>query len=412
VRIPSWLGAAGVLHSEAVYIGADRFHHHTTLLAFRRRTIHIPQRTPHRHRYSQVILMSAFTVKDVARPLTTDIDSGSRYDVREADGIIFSSVTAAQDALKSSPPSGFSDFERDQLINVIGGFSQAHRSIRMLLGGSQGPWAVDALAIARLQLETLYNLCFLLQSPENIRLFMKASWKKKYTRFLLERAETIHLPRFADFTERTGPEMLENLRTACFVTEEERRTINDDELGAPFGPTAQRVEIPPFPTPAKVIKRLPDGAQRDLLKRLYFEYQFLCSFAHGDPEVSLFRAISDTRSVARHLMPPEKIQDFYQRQVLEPPIAYSALSSLQAATEIAALYAGDIELMVKVSQGWTMLLKYHQLAAPMWEIRSQALINTVAFSDLSDSQFRYTLSPTPNAGCTQKDEDEETFQEG
>jgi len=44
VRIPSWLGAAGALHSEAVYIGADRFHHHTILLAFRRRTIHIPQR--------------------------------------------------------------------------------------------------------------------------------------------------------------------------------------------------------------------------------------------------------------------------------------------------------------------------------------------------------------------------------
>ena len=138
--------------------------------------------------------MTDFNVKDVARPQTIDIDLNARYDVREADAIIFSSVTAAQDALRSAPPLGFSEFERDQIVNAIAGFSHAHRSIRMLLGGSQGPWAVDALAIARLQLETLYTLCFLLESPENIRLFMKTSWKKKYTRFLLQRAETLHFP--------------------------------------------------------------------------------------------------------------------------------------------------------------------------------------------------------------------------
>jgi len=44
VRIPSWLGAVGPLHSEAVYIGADRFRYQTVSLAIRRRTIHIPQK--------------------------------------------------------------------------------------------------------------------------------------------------------------------------------------------------------------------------------------------------------------------------------------------------------------------------------------------------------------------------------
>ncbi len=29
MRIPSWLGAVGPLHSEAVYIGADRFRYQT-----------------------------------------------------------------------------------------------------------------------------------------------------------------------------------------------------------------------------------------------------------------------------------------------------------------------------------------------------------------------------------------------
>jgi hypothetical protein len=40
VRIPSWLEADPALHSEAVYIEADRFLHQKILLAIGRRTIH------------------------------------------------------------------------------------------------------------------------------------------------------------------------------------------------------------------------------------------------------------------------------------------------------------------------------------------------------------------------------------
>ena len=64
--------------------------------------------------------MPNFTVKDVARLQTIDIDVDAGYDVKEADAIIFSSVVAAQDAVKNAPPSGFSDFERDHIVNTIG----------------------------------------------------------------------------------------------------------------------------------------------------------------------------------------------------------------------------------------------------------------------------------------------------
>jgi len=40
VRIPSWLEADPALHSEAVYIEADRSFHQKILLAIGRRTIH------------------------------------------------------------------------------------------------------------------------------------------------------------------------------------------------------------------------------------------------------------------------------------------------------------------------------------------------------------------------------------
>ena len=44
MRIPSWLGAEGQLHSEAVYIGADRFRYRTVSLAIKA-TIHTPSAT-------------------------------------------------------------------------------------------------------------------------------------------------------------------------------------------------------------------------------------------------------------------------------------------------------------------------------------------------------------------------------
>ena len=133
----------------------------------------------------------------------------------------------------------------------------------MLLGGPQGPWAVNALTLARLQLETFYTLCFILQKPENVRLFVKALWKKKYTRFLLQRAETIHFQRFAEFTHETGPEALEHLRVASFVTEEERRTIDDAELGPSFiGPIEKPIVIPRLPGPSGIIEGLPMGHKK------------------------------------------------------------------------------------------------------------------------------------------------------
>jgi len=74
-----------------------------------------------------------------------------------------------------------------------------------------------------------------------------------------------------------------------------------------------------------------------MLSRLYPEYQFLCSFAEGDPEALFFRAVSDSRSPFRKFLSTADIEDFYQRQILEPPVTYSASSAVQAATDVAAI---------------------------------------------------------------------------
>jgi hypothetical protein len=321
--------------------------------------------------------MSKLPVHKIKHVLNDDIDTTQQVDVNDIDLHVYRCIEAAKDALRSSLPSGYSEFERDQLLNVVDGLRHSHASIRKLLSGKQSPMAVDALAISRLQLETLYNFCFLVQSPENVRLFLKNGWKKKYVRFLLEREECVNLPRFENFLQILSQPALDGLQRLSSVSDEERRTIEMDELGPPFGPMPTRVIIGNFPTPMKVIEKLDSAPQGRMLKRLYPEYQFLCSFAHGDSESILLRIVSNDRSVASQVMSTGEIKDVYQRQVLEPPVVYSALSSIQVATEVAAMYPNEIELLAKLAKAWMFLLKAQLLARPIWDLRAKHVLPVI-----------------------------------
>jgi hypothetical protein len=316
-------------------------------------------------------------VKDVAESPDQDINLSDQVDARKLDAFVFTCVAEAKEALKNSSLQGYSDFDRDRLMDFMEGFRQSHLAMRKIIAGEQGGWAVDALVIARLQLESVYTLCYLLECPANVVLFLKNGWKKKYVRFLLEREERKTLPRFQEYLDGTAPKLLENLRKACSVTDEEKLTIELEELKGTTGTGTSLVRIEKFPTPMGVIDRIAHPERRRLLKRLYPEYQYLCSFAHGDAEASMFRTLSDTRSPARHVMSSEATKDFYQRQVIEPPVLYSALCSVQAATEIADLFRTNVELMVKVSEAWSTLANVHFLSRTLWNLRAKQVVPSI-----------------------------------
>jgi len=105
-----------------------------------------------------------------------------------------------------------------------------------------------------------------------------------------------------------------------------------------------------------------------MLARLNSEYEFLCSFAHGDAESVLYRTVADRRSVFHSLHTTGKIEKFYQEHVLEPPVLYSAISSILVATEVAAAFPSEIELKAKLIEAWGFLTRVSLLAATTWEI--------------------------------------------
>jgi hypothetical protein len=171
--------------------------------------------------------------------------------------------------------------------------------------------------------------------------------------------------------------MIGNLQQVSGVSDDERKTIDIEELGVTFSPMPTITKIPNFLTPGGQLSQLTNANQKKMLERLYPEYQFLCSFAHGDAESVLFRAISDPRSKYQGLFSTTAIEDFYQRQVLEQPIIYSALSAMQVATEVAAMYPGNVELAAKVATAWTFLIQYSLQVVPTYEIRAKGVLGII-----------------------------------
>lgn len=319
-------------------------------------------------------------IRDVKYVLRSevDIDPAASLNVAKIDALVFTCISAAQSALDAVPPQGFTEFERDHLKYLIEGQRYGHQTIRMLLRGDQHASAVDALLIARLQLEVLYSLCFMLQGPQNVQLFLKNGWKRKYIRFLLQREEHVNLPRFSEYHSKSGQFWIDQLQACSCVSAEERRTIEQDELGSSPGPSFTPTRIESFPTPRKVIERTTNATQKRMLERLYPEYQFLCSFVHGDLEATLFRVVSDRRSRLQEAVSSEQVKDFYQRQVSETPIVYSAIAAVQAATEVAAMYPSRVDLLAELAKAWNTLLRFSLLAVPVWELRARDLLNVLA----------------------------------
>jgi len=308
--------------------------------------------------------VAKLTVSKIKHVLTADadIDIAQRFDGNVLDEYVNTCITAAQNALQSATPTGFSDLGRDTLQRVIEGIRSAHESIRRLLKDEPSASSVDAMTVARLQLEALYSFCFLLQDPNNVAIFLKSGWKKQYIRLLLMREESINIQRFSGSVNSDLLPTLERMGKIIGVTDAEKRTIENDELGTQMPAGVQRAFIEGFPTPGKVIDRIVDIDQKGMLERLYPEYQWLCSFAHGDQNASFFRTALDKRSPPGKRATPEAREAIFQKLIAEESVFYSSICAVQAATEVAAKYPGDIELMVKVTTAWTGLNKFTLLA--------------------------------------------------
>lgn len=105
-----------------------------------------------------------------------------------------------------------------------------------------------------------------------------------------EREETKNLPRYDEYNKKNGPHHLSAVANIINITQAQFATIEHEQFGTPMPAGVGQDHIPQFPTPGKAINKLSKGSdKRRMLERLYPEYVFLCSFAHGLPDANLFK---------------------------------------------------------------------------------------------------------------------------
>lgn len=248
----------------------------------------------------------------------------------------------------------------------------------MLGWGEEDPRSVDALAVARVPLEGLYTICLFTESPHWVDVYLRDGWRKQYEHFLLQREETKKLERFDDFSKNIGPKNLDAHRKILGITDAQVLTVEHEELGAAMPAGVQEQGIPKFPTPGSVITTLTSGTdKRRMLERLYFEYSFLCSFAHGLPDALLFKMMFDKESKFRKFWDEEELKDTFQRSVAERAYTTSLISIVQSTAELAALYPANVELVAAVVKAWQEMSEGSLLGKVIWNIRTKKLLGVV-----------------------------------
>lgn len=316
-------------------------------------------------------------VVDIATPNKVDIDVDQKLDVQVLDAHVKRCVSATTGTLKY-PAKGYSDLQIAHLRWIFDALGFTHVTIRNLLSqGTKTPACVDALALARLQLEALYSICLMVQDAAFVDIYVKSFWRDAYVRFLLEREERKNLPRFTEYVNQRGLPLIEELRRVSGVTDDEKATVEAEELGLPLAPGVTSTKIGTFPTPGKVIGRITDVDRKKMLMRLYPEYKRLCAFAHGSAQAWMWKNAFWERSPLRGLLSESQRQNHFEKEVVDPALLHSFLAVVQSTCEVMTLYRADVELSRTVVEAWNVLSSMNLLGGTIWEIRAKSLLGVV-----------------------------------
>ena len=314
-----------------------------------------------------------FRIRDYAHQLTSDIDPTARVKVDTLDGLLNRCTVRATEALKGAA-SGYNESDRNEISLILEATQSTHKSIRILLKGKLEPTSLDALPLARVQLESLFVICLMLEDPKWVGVYVKDGWKKLYKRFLLEKEEMKHLPRTSEPYNKLMAPDIKALQQISGVTEKEKVTIEKEELGSLLPPGMVEAKIKRFPTPVGVIQEINEHDRKQMLIRLYADYGHLSSYVHGLPEATDIKAsfgkYSDRFSTKQK-------EDVFHKEISGPSLYLSYLSAIQSASELTCLYPGDIELSATVTEAWNLLTKYSLLGKVIWEIRAKALLRSI-----------------------------------
>ena len=322
--------------------------------------------------------MQRIRVIDVAWPNTEDIDLDEQLSASDLDGHVRQCVAAVTDSLKKPAP-GYSAAQATHMSWMFDAMRFTHSTIRNLVAkGANSPECVDALALARQQLEALYSVCLMVEDPGFVDIYLKSFWRDAYVQFLLDRHERQGLPRFSKYLNQTGLPLIELVRVNSGVTDEEKATVELEELGTPLPAGMKEAKIKPFPTPGSVIDKVANAERKRMLKRLYPEWRRLCAYAHGSAQSWIAKTGFWEASPLRKLHTEGEREDKYMKEIVDQSFVFSFLPTIQGVCEVATLYPSDVELKRAAVEAWNLLSKMNLVSKIIWDIRGRSSLGVIA----------------------------------
>jgi hypothetical protein len=161
------------------------------------------------------------------------------------------------------------------------------------------------------------------------------------------------------------------------VTEEEKATVELEELGIALPSGMRESRIKSFPTPGSVIDKVMDPERKRMLKRLYPEYKRLCAYAHGSAQSWIAKTAFWKASPLRKLHTDGERQTKYEKEIVDPAFVFSFLPTIQGACEVATLYPHDVELKRVAIEAWNVLSEMNLLGKIIWEVRGRSSLGVV-----------------------------------
>ena len=315
-------------------------------------------------------------IPDCARPITKPVDLHLASDVDELQAHVNRCVLAMRNAFQS-PCVIFDPVQREHVGQIYHAMKCTDGAIKELLRSkTQNPLCVDALPLARIQLERMFCVCLTIEDPSTITLYLKNDWKFLYVRDLLQRAECADIQELMAVLDAQAGS-LEQLRQLAGVTDEEKEITRCEALGLPTPKGFSARPIRPFPTPAAVLDRIKDTGRKQMLSRLYLEYSFLCVHVHFSPRSVSFRGLLDSRESFAGLLSTEQLELMFQKEIAQPSIWISFLSIVQSCTELISHFPADVELRRTVAQAWAPLASRTSIGQSIWETRSKRLVGVL-----------------------------------
>lgn len=317
-------------------------------------------------------------VKDYAHVHQTDFDHDQHRNSKDFDKIANVCVMRATEALKT-PIGDYNQMHVNQLGDIFRSMAASQRGIRRMIDfeGPIDPQSVDALFLARVQLEGLFSFGLMLEDPKYVTTYVQDHWRKQYVEYLLAKEEAKLLARYGGFAT---PELqrLVILGNQFGITAAHIHTVDKEELDIPMPVGLAEAPIRPFPTPGKVIGKIGSSVDKKrMLERLYAKYVYLCSFAHALPEANLFKNMFDSRFSDRHFLADSEIKRGYEIRVVSEAYIASFMSIAQCTAELSVLYPNNMEIIEVACRAWKLLMGASLVSKAIWEIRTQKLLGAI-----------------------------------